>query len=69
MRARDETANVVSIVTRPSARASNSMFSVMSFDIEAGGRGVSAFLSITACSAGDRPAYLALFMARKRLAV
>jgi hypothetical protein len=45
--ARDETAKVVSIVTRPSRSASNSMLMVISFDIEAGGTGWSAFLSIS----------------------
>ncbi len=46
-RARAETANVVSRVTRPSANASNSMFSVISLDIEAGGTGSTPFLSIS----------------------
>ena len=45
--ARDETENSVSIVTRPSFSASKSMLMVMSFDIEAGGTGWSAFLSIS----------------------
>ena len=44
-RARVETEKVVSIVTRPSRIASNSMFRVISFDIEAGGSAWSAFLS------------------------
>jgi hypothetical protein len=43
--ARADTAKVVSMVTRPSRSASNSMFSVISLDIEAGGRAWSAFLS------------------------
>ena len=43
--ARDETENRVSRPTRPSRNASNSMFSVISFDIEAGGIGTSAFFS------------------------
>jgi len=43
--ARSDTANRVSRVTRPSLSASNSMLSVINFDIEAGGSGVSAFFS------------------------
>ena len=42
-----ETPKVVSICTRPSRRASNSMLIVISFDIEAGGTGWLAFLSIS----------------------
>ena len=43
--ARAETRNRVSSVTRPSRSASNSMFSVISLDIEAGGSGTSASFS------------------------
>ena len=39
LRALVDTAKVVSMVTRPSCSASNSMFRVISFDIEAGGSG------------------------------
>ncbi len=45
--ARLDTPNRVSSVTRPSRSASNSMFSVISFDIEAGGNGTSDCLSIS----------------------
>ena len=43
--ARSDTVNSVSSVTRPSRRASNSMFSVISLDMEAGGKPVSASFS------------------------
>ena len=42
-----ETGKVVSIATRPSRSASNSMVRVISLDIEAGGSGSSAFFSIS----------------------
>ena len=42
-----ETAKVVSIATRPSFNASNSIFTVISLDIDAGGNEVSPFLSIS----------------------
>ncbi len=45
--ARADTANSVSIVTRPSRSASNSIRIVMILDIEAGGSTWSAFLSIS----------------------
>ena len=43
--AREETEKVLSGDTRPSRSASNSMLIVISLDMEAGGRAVSAFLS------------------------